>query len=357
LSALLAPLQQNTESVYALPGRLRRAQDQTFSTYLVGNDGNIYGLVGETPEIEDKIVALREAGPDVEVKVWGTLYPDGRSSDVPEIVVSSIQLADAALAPTPPPASTTPQATSKYQAVNVRAGPGTDYAVIGALPAGESCDIIGRNADSSWWQIRCADGSIGWVSDGVVNVSGDTSSVPVINVAPPPPRPATPTPLPPPPATATPPPPVPSQPPYNSWQASYWNNTGLSGNPVLTRPEPRGQYPLDQNWGEGSPAPGVVNNDNFSGRWLGYFYFDHGDYQFQVNVDDGARVYIDQQLIVDAWSDGYKDVGNIFYGVGAGNHLITVEYYERTGGAAIRVWWWRVNTSGGGSGGGRNRDE
>jgi hypothetical protein len=83
LSAIVAPAQQETEQVYALPGRLRRAQDQTFSTYLVGNDGNIYGLVGETPEVEDKIVALREAGPDVEVKVWGTLYPDGRSSDVP----------------------------------------------------------------------------------------------------------------------------------------------------------------------------------------------------------------------------------------------------------------------------------
>jgi hypothetical protein len=126
----------------------------------------------------------------------------------------------------------------------------------------------------------------------------------------------------------------------------------------LTRGEPRGNYPIDYNWGTGSPAPGIVNADLFSGRWVGTFNFEAGDYIFAANVDDGVRVYIDGHRIVDAWSDGYKEVSNRFNGIGNGNHEIRVEYYERYGGAALRVWWYRTNTSGGGGGGGgRPRDE
>ena len=80
-------------------------------------------------------------------------------------------------------------------------------------------------------------------------------------------------------------------------------------------------------------------------------------------MDDGARLFIDGIRVIDAWSDGYKEVSNVFYGVGEGNHQITVEYYERTGGAAVRAWWWRGVSGGGGSqpppppSGGRSRDE
>ena len=37
------------------------------------------------------------------------------------------------------------------------------------------------------------------------------------------------------------------------WQASYWNNTSLSGTPVLQRQETA----LDHDWGTGSPGSGV----------------------------------------------------------------------------------------------------
>ena len=469
-----APDSQETTEVYALPGQLRRAVDQPFTTFLVANDGVIYGLTGQTPAVEDQIVAYRESGPGTEVKVWGSLYPDGRSTDVAEIVVKSIQPADpAGTPPTPSPGSNNPTATVRYESVNVRAGPGLEYPTIGAKSFGETCAIIGRTVRSDWWQIRCPDGTIGWISDDVVRVSGDTSNVPMIAAPPPPPAPPTPTPLPPSAnawtanyfanrdlagapvltqnvdniqfnwGTGSPGPSVPAdnfsaryqrtmsfstgtyefratyddgiriyvdgQVILNDWQegsarassaqkllsgshdirveyfdatgtaavvvfiglvretadwnASYYNNTDLTGAAVLVRGEPRGQAaPLDHNWGEGSPAPGVVNNDYFSGRWVGSFYFDAGDYTFQINVDDGARLYLDGIRVIDAWSDGYKEVSNVFNGVGNGNHQVTVEFYERTGGAAIRAWWWR-GTSGGGTqplpppDQGRSRDE
>ena len=69
------------------------------------------------------------------------------------------------------------------------------------------------------------------------------------------------------------------------------------------------------------------------------FYFAAGDYTFATQVDDGARIYIDNILVVDAWSDGPKERSNRFNGIGVGYHNIRVEYYEQTGNAYVRAWW------------------
>lgn len=466
-----APAQQNDRSipVFALPGRLTAAPNQPFDTYLVINDGREFGLVGQTPAIEAQIIQYREMGPEQQVKVWGTLYPDGRMDSVPEIVVSSITL-DGAGTPTPTP---TPMPAAPYIIVtsyglNVRSGPDVGYPRVGVLAQGDSCLITGRNARTTWWRVRCPDGLTGWLSGYFVVTHGDTSDVPVIDV----PRPPIPTPTPPPqpptsytnwraafytnrnlsgsPALVQDVPavdfnwgsgsPAPTIPPDNfslrlertmsfptgvyefsvtvddgvrvyidnqliidswiehsarrltaqrllsgshllrieyfeaygvaqlqfnydvvrtssDWQVSYYNNPDLRGNPVLTRSEPRGNYPIDQNWGSSSPAPGVVNADNWSGHWVGPFTFEGGDYVFTATVDDGVRVYIDGILVIDAWYDGYKQVSNTFYGIGRGQHEIRVEYYERFGGAALRVRWYRTNTTDEGGGWGRPRDE
>jgi hypothetical protein len=110
-------------------------------------------------------------------------------------------------------------------------------------------------------------------------------------------------------------------------------------------------------WGYGSPASGIINDDNFSARWVGNFNFDAGDYQFQARTDDGVRVYIDGLRVIDAWSDGYKEPSNTFRQLGGGTHQITIEYYERGGTAFNRVWWWRIDGGSGGSSGGIPRDD
>jgi hypothetical protein len=98
-----------------------------------------------------------------------------------------------------------------------------------------------------------------------------------------------------------------NQPIIDQWHISSGNveytAVDLNGNPTLTRREPRSSYPLDVNWGNGSPAPGIINDDNFSSRWVGNFYFDQGNYQFQTNTDDGVRVYIDGLRVIRQPSD------------------------------------------------------
>lgn len=125
------------------------------------------------------------------------------------------------------------------------------------------------------------------------------------------------------------------------WDASYYPGTSPTGAPVLSRREPRAQNPLDYNWSYSSPAPDLLGTDFWSARWTGTFYFEGGNYVFRAFADDGVRVYLDGLLVIDAWRDGYKEVSNRYLGVGDGNHTVTVEYYDRTGLAIMKLWWVR----------------
>ena len=120
-----------------------------------------------------------------------------------------------------------------------------------------------------------------------------------------------------------------------AWQASYWSNPTLAGDPVLTREEPGIAY----NWGNGSPAP-QVPVDRFSARWSRYLYFDRESvYRFALASDDGARLFIDGQMVIDAWYDHTYKTFIADKRLAAGHHLAQVEYYDAVGAARIDFSW------------------
>ncbi len=84
---------------------------------------------------------------------------------------------------TPLPTATPlpPIATTRI-VVNVRAGPGAGFALLGKLQSGVSKDILGKSPDSQWFQIDY-DGTPGWIAADFTDVRGGTSGVPVIVVA------------------------------------------------------------------------------------------------------------------------------------------------------------------------------
>lgn len=100
-------------------------------------------------------------------------------------------------APTDPPAAiptaggaaapTGPQVTSATT-VNVRAGPGTNYPIIGALTPGNVLPVTGRNSQGTWWQVQLAAGQSGWVAGSVVEAR-DVEGVPIAQAPAPPPEP------------------------------------------------------------------------------------------------------------------------------------------------------------------------
>lgn len=122
------------------------------------------------------------------------------------------------------------------------------------------------------------------------------------------------------------------------WSGEYYANLGLSGQPVLVRDD----WGVDFSWGSGSPASGVPAN-GFSARWTRALNFAPGIYRFYVTVDDGARLWVDDQLLIDEWHDSstmepYSAVLEL-----AGTHRVVVEYYEHTGRAFVSFWWERVS--------------
>ena len=78
------------------------------------------------------------------------------------------------------------------------------------------------------------------------------------------------------------------------WQASYWNNTSLPGLPVLERQETN----LHHDWGSGSPHTSV-STDGFSARWTRYIDVTPGRYRFTATSDDGIRVWVDSELLIN----------------------------------------------------------
>lgn len=148
--------------------------------------------------------------------------------------------------------------------------------------------------------------------------------------------------------TPVPPLPTPLPPPAGEiWAAEYFNNTELSGAPVLVRGEGGA---ISYNWGTGSPAPGVVNSDYFSARWNRTVYFSPGAYRFRVTVDDGARLFVNNNLIINQWRQQSATEFTAELTLSGGSIPVRLEYVEYTGNALIRLSWELIGGGGGGGG-------
>jgi len=119
---------------------------------------------------------------------------------------------------------------------------------------------------------------------------------------------------------------------------SYYAGTALAGTPLVTRIEA-----VNFDWTTGRPAIGVPA-DNFSVRWTGTITVPtSGTYRFQTNSDDGVRLWIGGTQRINNWTDHSpttNTTGNI--SLTAGQRVaITLEYYERGGGAVMQLRWRR----------------
>lgn len=101
------------------------------------------------------------------------------------VVVAALVLllAGTLLAPAAGAQSTSgPTLSSLVPVLNVRGGPGTTYGVMDALRPGTEVAVVGHNAGTGWWQVKLANGKLGWVSGAanLVQVTGATSGVPEV---------------------------------------------------------------------------------------------------------------------------------------------------------------------------------
>jgi len=108
-------------------------------------------------------------------------------------------------------------------------------------------------------------------------------------------------------------------------KGQYFDNTDLTGDPILTRIDTQ----IDFDWGTDSPDPNVPA-DGFSVRWTGQIEIPAaGEWTFWTHADDGVRLWINGQLLVEVWGTSRPltwDSGTIT--LDAGFYPIEMNYFE-----------------------------
>jgi glucose/arabinose dehydrogenase/PKD repeat protein len=115
-------------------------------------------------------------------------------------------------------------------------------------------------------------------------------------------------------------------------KGEYYDNQDLT-NLKLARADPK----VDFSWGSGSPDPSIAP-DTFSVRWSGQVKADHTEtYTFYGSTNDGVRLWVDGQQIINRWSNGLAtNTGTIALQAGQW-YPITMEYYEGTNTASAKL--------------------
>ncbi len=121
----------------------------------------------------------------------------------------------------------------------------------------------------------------------------------------------------------------------NGFSATYWNTVDMTGDIVANQ-----LVSTAFNFSNGGAtvfAPGV-NLTNFSSKYKGIFRpVKNGDVVFSITGDDGYRVYVNNQKVIDYWGQrGGESREYILPAKMGENYEITVEYMQALKGASLK---------------------
>ncbi|MFH1881254.1 MAG: PA14 domain-containing protein [Planctomycetota bacterium] len=117
---------------------------------------------------------------------------------------------------------------------------------------------------------------------------------------------------------------------YHGGAGNLWRDL------IMVRIDPT----IDFSWGDGSPDPSM-NVDGFTVRWTGMIEVPaSAAYTFHSQTDDGIRLYVNGELIINNWTDhaNTHDSGDISLKAGQ-KYEIILEWYENGGGAICELSW------------------
>jgi uncharacterized protein (DUF1800 family) len=126
------------------------------------------------------------------------------------------------------------------------------------------------------------------------------------------------------------------------WQGSYFNNSTLTAPAVNPVPQTDSDITGSNNgdWLTGSPDPQVFHN-NYSSRWTGQILPQYSQlYYFVVKANQGAKLWIDNQLIIDRWDSATSErTGSIQLQADV-LYDIKLEQHEVTGSSEAHLSWY-----------------
>lgn len=115
-----------------------------------------------------------------------------------------------------------------------------------------------------------------------------------------------------------------------NFKGEYFDNQNLTGLPKLTREDEQ----INFRWEFESPGP-EIPKDFFSVRWTKQKQFAAGVYKFTLKSDDGIRFWIDNNLLVDDWTDHSLKTYTPTVNLTEGTHVIKIEYYDKNNNAIV----------------------
>ncbi len=127
--------------------------------------------------------------------------------------------------------------------------------------------------------------------------------------------------------------------PVEGLKGEYYDNQDLT-NLKLTKTDPT----INFTWGSGSPDPSI-GSDTFSVSWSGQIKADQTEtYTFYATTNDGARLWVNNQLIINRWSAGSATTtGTITLQAGKW-YPITMEYFEGANTASAKLEYSSAST-------------
>ncbi len=122
-------------------------------------------------------------------------------------------------------------------------------------------------------------------------------------------------------------------------RGEYYNDIDLTSLELI-----RTDSTVDFDWVNGSPNPAIDPN-SFSVRWTGQVEPVFTEtYAFHTTTDDGVRLWVDGQLIIDQWVNQPAATASGTIDLVAYNRYdIVMEYYENTGEASAKLEWSSVS--------------
>ena len=118
--------------------------------------------------------------------------------------------------------------------------------------------------------------------------------------------------------------------------ARFFNNTNLTGTPVLARVDPAVNFV----WSGTSPGTGV-NTTNFSTIWSAWIQPQYSEtYTFYTDTDDGVRLYINNAAVTNYFvSQSATELSGMVSLVAGQYYPITMQYFQGTGAALAQLSW------------------
>jgi hypothetical protein len=116
---------------------------------------------------------------------------------------------------------------------------------------------------------------------------------------------------------------------------TYYDNPDFTGSSVT-----RVDATVDFNWQTAAPHA-AINGDHFSVRWTGKIQPKFSEtYTMYVTGDDGARLWVNGQLVIDAWlpDTTFTHAGRINF-QGGQLYDVKLEYREDTGRSQVKLAW------------------